>query len=497
MRRFSSLLFSSLLFVVFSCEKEDLTFPEPATPLVQIEETIPDLSPSDQLAHEIAAGYHNTIMDIGGNAETFTEFARNVSHPMLPGTSNEADNSARVLYELGLSPIDESETMMAASTFARDLDLDKYTRISEVQTLFKEWRQANGITEEATPLTYIVSKTAELTLTTSQATLMSSKPTASGNVNGEKINDGMLCSIRHRNWLSARLGLCGAANNSELARLLSEAVQAQLTQAASNALDSLAVGNVIEIFENEQGELSSIEELGADLVRQAISNAIARLVGAAWNWAWCTEQCDDCGPALGMTRRFVGCNFTSVRAIGSRFEDVEALDWVIDFNRDGVVDETFRTFENSLPSGVLGGGIVNARVDVFCDGGIEQNQQESIFTWPGTGNNLWVEINPVPDFQRPTASINAPGLQNGFFYSSGTRVCFTANNLRFDGHTFEGWSVDGGSPSTQGPGSVFCTQLSSTFTRTGNLRLRFRDNCTGALEVVNGPFFLICPNGNC
>lgn len=214
-----------------------------------------------------------------------------------------------------------------------------------------------------------------------------------------------------------------------------------------------------------------------------------------WNATWCSAQCDNCSGALGITRIFNGCSLTGIRAIGSQFEDAENFTWRLDFNRDGVLDASPETVEtNFLPAGVLGNGIVNARVDVGCDG-FNIGSPGSFFPWENA--NTWVEITPSPDFQRPTATISAPNRTNGYYYNSGATVCFTASNIAYAGYTFLGWSVNGGSPATQGPGSLFCTQLTSSFTTPGNLRLSFRNNCSGAVEVVNGPFFLICPNGRC
>jgi hypothetical protein len=271
------------------------------------------------------------------------------------------------------------------------------------------------------------------------------------------------------------------------------AVRAALSQAASNEFNDLSNDVATSILAaGEREELSSTEQFGLSLLQNAIGDVITNFVNTLWNEAWCKEQCDNCGPALGVAPIIQNCVFTGISAAGSQFEFVERFRFLFDYNLDGIVDQIDpNVFQNFFPAGAINNnGPFNVRVDAFCDGDTE-------FAWPGGAQWALVNPNAAPPALGPSASsFQAPPLQGGYYYRPNTQLCFSATIIT-RGWTFNGWSANGGSPSSQSSGSTFCTSFSSQNPIPRNVNLNFSDPCSGATRTVSGPSFLICPSGYC
>jgi hypothetical protein len=475
-----------------SCEKDDLTSTFETEAAMQVLAPPKVITTNDQLARQVAVGYHNRVMDVLGNIESFQQYATTVQYIDGSARQYRAPQLIKDYHRLGYLKTDESQEIEAFYSFIEEIDLDDYTYVNEVEKLFQRYRATNGIIQSKTPLTYFTSNVAEAILTNSQATLLWDKEVGSNTNADEKRNDGLLCFVRHRNWLSARLGLCGAANNSVIASLISAGVQNSLSQAATNEFNDLSGDLAVLIFGGGAEELTGLESLGLTLFQNAVAATIEDQISSLWNSTWCSAVCDDCGPALGIARRFIGCNFVGIRAIGSAFEEGELWEWLLDYNRDFIQDDMQLSFMPDLPStAISNSGIFNARVDVFCDG---------LTAFPWTGGALWAEVNPERDFDTPTATIGNPEFQNtgGGPLNIDTQACFTASNVMSLGYTSLGWSLSiGGITQTQPASSQLCTDFLVNSPTWVQASLRFQDQCTGSIVLVPGQPFLLCPGGPC
>jgi hypothetical protein len=316
-----------------------------------------------------------------------------------------------------------------------------------------------------TPLVYHVSHILELVATTNQSTL----PVSVNDLSYlAKSDDGELCTIRHKNWLSERLGLCGAANNSIAGDALRIAVLAQIAAAPAAALTAL----------------NAISFGGASIVTAVIGALASNGLAALWSNTWCMEQCDDCGPANGVTALFSGCTFTGIMATGNGFEFNEGVTFRIDVNNDRQTDFTVPSNPGSVisRSSLIPDGLFRVQADVTCDGDEE-------IDW-GVSDN-WIPIDPVRDRPtlNPTANLTLPPM-TGMSYPTGQPLVFSAN-INTNGWDYQGWSAPGGSPSS-GSGRLFTVRYEYTGIVEREITLRFRNPCTGATLTLPGDSFVIC-----
>ena len=333
---------------------------------------------------------------------------------------------------------------------------------------FAEWRADARINQEETPLVYHVSQILELVATTNQSTL----PVSVNDLSHlAKSDDGSLCSIRHRNWLSERLGLCGAVNNSVAADALRIAVISQVRAGAVGGLTALGF-----ITGGPAGAV-----IGA-----VVGALIQEGLGALWSNTWCKLQCDDCGAANGVTALFNGCTFTGIMATGNAFEFNEGVTFRIDVNNDRQTDFTVP----SNPGSTISRSTLlpddrpfRVQADVTCDGDEE-------IDWGNPTN--WIPIDPVrtgPTLN-PTANLTLPPM-SGMSYPAGQPLAFSAN-INTNGWTYLGWSSPGGSPSS-GSGRTFTVRYNVVGIVEREITFRFRNPCTGAtLTLSGGEPFLIC-----
>jgi hypothetical protein len=445
----------------------------------------------ENVYRQTAIGYHHAVADILANSEEL------ISHPEWYTTGEDSPSSAdivarlRVLSLQDAVKVEEADKMASFFQFWEELDIANLTYIEEVDQGFNDWRAREGISLRTAPITYHVSKVIQMIYTNAQATLGREDSEIPINFDLQKNNDGLLCRVAHRNWLSAQFGLCTGANDNAIAEELSDAVRDRIASEASDRFNSFSRAVAINLLGGVEGNLNFIETQGLNILNEAVENVLENIIDEGWNATWCKQICDNCGPALGIARVRSGCTFVGIRALGSEFEFNEGLEFLLDYNEDGVADDTRLTFTEDLPaSAINNNGPFLARVNVTCDGDRE-------FSWPGNDNNIWIRIDPEQT-PGPTGSISAPPRDNGLFYRPGTQYCFSANITTSTGWIFNGWETSGGaSPSTQTGGTSFCTTFNNSSPINGTVNLVFTDQCNGQVRRIAGPFFVICPVSSC
>ena len=443
----------------------------------------------------IALAFHSTLLDITANTEEFERQVlanaslggERVSEGGQPGCAEKI----RAGIQLGYLLPGESVAFEELRGFLEKLDWTKMDYFYELEDKFEEWRVAKGITIDHCPVTYHASKILQTILTNNQATILASARGV------DKRDDGRLCYIGHANYIAARWGLCGSANDDEIADILSEAVRNRLVEEASTRFNDFSRNLATRILTSPGGSLNYIERASLNVLQTTIRDAIDSGIDIAWNWAFCDEQCDNCGPALGIARVIMNCELTGIRAVGSAFEEAERYEYNIDFNNDRVIDDQPVLLGDDPYLAVSGIAFPSGRtqdfwasVDAYCDGRVVN---------PWAGDDVLVYISSDPSLLTvPTAEVQSPPLTNFYFYRASTQLCFTARNLDRAGYEFIGWGAPGGTPSfSVGPTTRFCTVFNARLPRPGSVYLRFRDPCTG--REVNGPGtdFYICPRGYC
>lgn len=465
---------------MFSCEQEELIATIDETPateeFVPLEESeaYSKLKTADFSEVHLAAArnFHETVGAIGAQGEEFVANAEADARLNPPLTEQMQDPFAQIdaMVAKGELPGRESMAARRMIEFLSDLSTRKYTMIGEMKQAFSDWRADARINQAETPLVYHVSSILELVSTTNQATLLLSLDDLS---ELSKSDDGQLCSVEHRNWLSARLGLCGAANSSIAGDVIRIAIIAAVTAAAVvgfTALNLLTGG-------------------AASIVSKIFGALVGAGLGALWSSTWCRTWCDDCGAANGVSALFSGCTFTGIRATGNPFQFNEGVIYRIDENFDNQTDFTVRSNPGSITSNstqLSRNQPFRAQADVICDG-------NSVIPWGDP--NRWIPVNPVRDSPtlNPTVSLTSPP-RSGMSYPAGQSLSFSAT-INTNGWTYLGWSSSGGSPSS-GIGRTFAVTYNSNSIVSREITFRFRNPCTGATLTLPGGSFLICNPAN-
>jgi hypothetical protein len=414
---------------------------------------------------------------IGAQGEEFVENAMADSRLNPPLTEEMQDPLAQIdaMVAKGQLPGRESMAARRMIEFLSDLSTRRYTMINEMKQAFSEWRANARINQEETPLVYHVSSILELVATTNQSTL----PLSMKDLHQlEKSDDDQLCSVEHRNWLSERLGLCGAANNSIAGDVIRVAIIAALATAVARAVVALVALVVITVGTDDAADATAI------IV--AITGALAALgLGELWSDAWCRVRCDNCGQASGVSALFNGCTFLGIVATGNSFDFNEGAIYRIDENGDEQSD--FRvpgeegstiSFSTRIPSDRP----FNVKADIICDG-------NSVISF----GDRWILIDPVRDSPtlNPTLNLTSPPMSN-MSYPSGQSLTFSAV-INTNGWTYLGWSAPGASPSS-GSGRSFSIRYDNIEDNivARQITFRFRNPCTGATLTLPGDSFLIC-----
>jgi hypothetical protein len=405
---------------------------------------------------------------IGAQGEEFVDntLADARLNPPLTEIMRDPLTQIDALVARGHLPGREAAAARHMIEFLSDLGNRPYTRISEMKRAFAEWRADARINQEETPLVYHTSQILELVATTNQSTL----PVSVNDLSSlAKSDDGSLCTIRHRNWLSERLGLCGAANSSVAADALRIAV---LTQVRAGAVVGLTA-------------LGSLAGPAGSVVGAVVGALIQAGLGALWSEAWCRTQCDDCGAANGVTALFNGCTFTGIMATGNAFAFNEGATFRIDDDRDGQVDFTVPSNQESVisrSSQLPDDRPFRVQVDVTCDG-------NSVIPWGDP--NFWIPIDPVRNGPtlNPTANLTLPPT-SGMSYPTGQSLAFSAT-INTNGWDYLGWSAPGGSPNS-GSGRIFGVTYDFFGIIEREITFRFRNPCTGATLTLLGDRFVIC-----
>ncbi len=433
-------------------------------------EAYSDLKTNDLSRAHLAAArnFHETVGAIGAQGEEFVANATANARLNPPLTETMQDPRAQidVLVARGHLPGREAMAARHMIEFLGELGNRQYTKISEMKQAFSEWRADARINQEETPLVYHVSHILELAATTNQSTLPVSVNELSSLA---KSDDGSLCTIRHRNWLSERLGLCGAANNSIAGDVIRIAAISATAAGAATGLTALA----------------ALTGPGAVMIGAIVSALTGAGLAALWSDAWCKTHCDDCGAANGVSALFDGCTFTGIVATGNAFAFNEGVTFRIDENNDGQTDFTVESNSGSVISRstrLPDDRPFRVQADVTCDGGSE-------IDWGDLAN--WIPIDPVRNSPtlNPTVNLTSPPMA-GMSYPTGQLLTFTAN-INTNGWDYLGWSAPGGSPSS-GSGRTFFVEYDFFGIDQREITFRFRNPCTGATLNLLGDEFLIC-----
>ena len=465
-----------LLF--FSCEQEELVVSPNVSPDKTQYLSFEDTGAYDELktvdlskAHvEGALAFHQTIEAIGSQADEFVENAMADARLNPPVTERMLDPFAQIddLVAKGQLPAGESMAARRMIEFLGEVNKADYRLISEMKGAFADWRADARVSQTETPLVYHVSVMLELISTTDQLSLSSG---ALSNIN--KSDDGQICVVRHRNWLSERLGLCADANESLGGNIIRIAIIAAATVAIAGALIAVA------------GTLIAISEDAIDIV----TNVVRALVGAGlialWDETWCKLHCDNCDAADGIVAVFSGCNFQGIRATGGPFDFNEGVIFRIDENRDGQADFTvtsnpgsITSFSTQLPRNDR----FQAQADVICDG-------NTVIPWEDP--RQWISITPTRTVNLPpTVNLNSPDRDTQRSYRSGRELAFSATILT-NGWIYQGWSAEGASPSSGG-GRSFTITYQTTGIDEREIIFRFRNPCTNETLEIIGDSFLVC-----
>ena len=367
----------------------------------------------------------------------------------------------------GHLPIAESVALSKFLQFTRELVLDDYTYVRDFRNAFATWRSTKQIYQHEAPIVYHVSQMVELILATSPATI--------GEVSSElgtaKTDDDKFCTVRHRNWTSARLGLCKDANESFLGDVYRVAFVAAMTAVAIHAIKTFGI-------------------VGSAVVISIFKDVLKEVINFIFEGAWCKEDCDACGPALNLQGVYSGCNLVGLQALGSPFEANEGVSFRIDINQDRNTDFTLRSNPGTVISRstlIPRNSLFRAQADVTCDGDLT-------FPWPVS--NEWPLISPEPDIAiSPSATLYGPPKTNGYYYPGGTSLCFQARIVS-TGWNYTGWSAPGGSPGS-GTGRSFCVTYNDNSTAPRSILLNFVHPCTGQRFALSADEFVVCPYGRC
>lgn len=332
---------------------------------------------------EAALGYHNMLASMAANAKTLQPRLRAAAlNQNIDSTSEQTVDLELYLLQLadrGYVEDKESAAWAAFRQFIRRFDYENYSSIRDIRGSFTEWRSQHNVSQTTSSVVYHVTRILEEIMANNQATL-SNVTTEPDQYFQFKRNDGFLCFIDHRNWLSARLGLCPGANDDDVAEILSNTVQELLVEEASEQFDKYSDQIADRLFNANGNGLTDFERIGLNFLQGIIRSSLEEFVENWWLERWCREECDACSSALGVAAIWDGCSFEGIAAVGSEFEFNEGIDFIFDYNLDGVVDEQRQRFDAQYPAGAISNnGPFNVRVDVTCDGGRE-------FPWPGGSN---------------------------------------------------------------------------------------------------------------
>jgi hypothetical protein len=338
-----------------------------------------------------------------------------------------------------------------------------------------QWMVTEGITLESSPILYHAFQASKSALFDTQTALLKNK--GKGVAHGEddnfsKMNDGQYCIISGT-FCTVR------TQGGRLAGLVRGGVAAGVAGIFRETAD----------WSSEQ-EIIGIINLG-NLAETVTGAAIAGIVSTFWDEIFCSTECDNCGPAIGINAVFENCQFIGIRLIGN-FEFADRFELVFDTDFDGAFDETRSIREPSspfIPAAQLPPGNLNIAVDIVCDGA-------QAFPWPGGSNGVFVDrdnFTPV----RPTANFTQPALESGYFYRPYTPLQFTTFAVATQGWNFNNWAASGATPATGNSLFIFTTQFNQDIPLPRNVGLVFSHPCETNAYTVSGPSFLICPTGSC
>jgi hypothetical protein len=344
------------------------------------------------------------------------------------------------------------------------------TPLSSARAYLRQWLSDREITELHYPLTYHAISVGAEALLTNQITRLREEGLDEGI--SFRSDNNTLCTVR---------GLFCSKTNA----FVSKAAQTALAAGTKPLLKKTTNWS--------SGEIN------------AVVIAIKLVLDTFMDSWFCKEECDDCGPAVGIRSVFNGCTFMGIEAVGT-FEFAEEFVYRVDDNQDGVFDFNRQIFNSNpfLTKSSLPNTPFKVIVDVGCDGA-RVGAQGSTMPWPlGTQGRVYVDPTASVAPPRPTAIVNGPPLQGSpypYYHNTNTQLCFSLSNLATRGWTFVGWktTVSGGSasPSTGNSSSTFCTTFNSSTTAFASVYAEFSHPCSPNNYTIQAGSFPVCPPGAC